>query len=106
MLPKKLIYKLFLVLAIPLLLAWSITSISQNQNLKFFEVAGFLILIVFGIYAALIIFFKFGRSINIVFRERNIAKKILTLGVFFLLLIAVIIGIDKFFETAFKFGGF
>jgi len=103
--PHKTIIKLLLVLAIPLLLAWAISSISSGSNLYFFQITGFLILIIFGIYAAVKVLLKFNRSIQIASKEKSIAKKLFILAVFFLLLAVILIGIDKFFETAFKFIG-
>ena len=106
MLSKRVAYKLLLVLAIPLVLTWAISLISNSDNLYFSKLVGFIILFIFGTYAVLIIFFKFGRSMKIVSRERSIVKKVLIFSVFFLLLIIIIIGIDKFFEVVFKLGGF
>ncbi|MFH0932122.1 MAG: hypothetical protein V1819_01150, partial [bacterium] len=97
---QKIIFKLLLALAIPLLLAWAISSVSANSNLKLLQIIGFLILIAFGLYTALTIFFRFGRSMKVASREKNLVKKFLIFSVILLLLIAIIIGIDKFFETA------
>ncbi|MDD5433380.1 MAG: hypothetical protein PHE77_01845 [Candidatus Pacebacteria bacterium] len=103
--PRKIIFKLLLALIIPLLLAWAISSISEGNNLYFFQLLGFITLIVFGVYVSLTVFFRFGRSMNIVSKEKNLFKKIVIFAFILLLLVAILIGIDKFFETAFKFIG-
>ncbi|MDO8524673.1 MAG: hypothetical protein Q7R99_03520 [bacterium] len=103
--PRKIVFKLLLVLTIPLFLVLAISSIYGIGNLWFARIIGFLILIVFGVYAALTLFSRFGRSMGIIYREKSILKKLLIFAILFLLLIAVMLGIEEFFETAFKFIG-
>jgi hypothetical protein len=103
----KLISKLFLALAIPLLLVWAVSSISPDgSNLALFKLVGSGAAVIFGVYACFILFSKFGRSMKIASREKDPTKKILFFVVFFLLIIVIIAGLDKFFQVAFKLGGF